>query len=177
MNIPVGTIRLGVIILQPSHNTPRKGPKFLDTKVFIAAMSVAITVGFWNLFSNNAFQSVIAAPAAAVTLPVQPAAGEGQGFPPLPTLVPLIDVPSPITVNTAPITQAQSSDQVILQVDQAQPKRKTALRAVTAPTQIIIQKGPIVQQSVDTVGSSNSNSNSEGGGKSSPVATTKSSKK
>ena len=163
--------------MQPSHNAPRKGPKFLDTKVLIAALAVAITVGFWNLFSNNAFQSVIAAPAAAVTLPVQPAAGEGQDFPPLPTLVPLIDVTTPITVNTRPITQAQSSNQMVSQVDPAQPKSKTALRAVIAPTQIIIQKGPVMQQSVDTVGSSDSNSNSKGGGKSSKAATTKSSKK
>ncbi len=163
--------------MQPSKNTPRKGSKFLDTKVFIAALAVAITVGLWNLFSNNAFQSVVAAPAAAVTLPIQPATGDGQDYPPLPTLVPLIDVTAPTTVNAAPITQVQSSNQMVSQADQAQPKNKTALRAVTVPTQVIIQKGPIVQQSVDTVGSSNGNSSSKGGGKSSPAATTKSSKK
>jgi hypothetical protein len=161
--------------LQPTHNTPRKGPKFLDTKVFIAALAVAITVGFWTLFSNNAFQPVEAAPAASITQPVQPDTDEGQDFPPLPTLVPLIDVTLPVTVNAAPVTQVQSSNQSLPQENPAQPKAKTALRAVIAPTQVIIQKGPIVQQSVDTVSSSNGGSNSGGGKKSS--ATTKSSKK
>ena len=159
--------------MQPSHNTPLKGPKFLDTKVFIAALAVAITVGFWNLFSNNAFQPAVAAP-TAITLPIQPETGNGQDFPPLPTLVPLIDVSSSIAVDAAPIPQGQSSNQVVAQEKPAQPKAKTALRSVTVPTQVIIQKGPIVQQSVDTVSSSNGGGNS-GGKKSS--ATTKSSKK
>jgi hypothetical protein len=161
--------------LQPTHNTPRRGPKFLDTKVFIAALAVAITVGFWTLFSNNAFQPVEAAPSAAITQPVQPETGEGQDFPPLPTLVPLIDVTLPVTVNAEPVTQVKSSNQAVSQENPTQPNAKTSLRAVTAPTQVIIQKGPIVQQSVDTVSSSNGGSNSGGGKKSS--ATTKSSKK
>ena len=170
----MGTISKGVNILQPSHNSPRKGPKFLDTKVFIAALAVAITVGLWNLFSYNAFQPVAAAPGAAVTLPIQPETGESQDFPTIPTLVPLVDIKSPVSVNAVPITQVQSSNQAVSQESQSQRKAKPALRSVTVPTQVIIQKGPVIQQSANTMSSLNSSSQS--GGKTTS-ATTKSSKK
>jgi hypothetical protein len=162
--------------MPPSQNSPRKGIKFLDTKVFIAALSVAITVGFWNLFSNNAYQSVAAAP-SAVTQPVPDNTNNGQDYPPLPTLVPLVDVTIPVIVDTAPIIPlAQSNNMVVSQEKQIQPKEKTALRAVAVPTQKIVQKGPIMSQSVDTSSSSNGGGSSSGGGKKS-AATTKSSKK
>jgi hypothetical protein len=160
--------------MPPSQNSSRKGIKFLDTKVFIAALSVAITVGFWNLFSNNAYQSVAAAP-SAVTQPV-PDDTNGQDYPPLPTLVPLVDVTIPVAIDTAPIMpQAQSNNMVVSVEKQTQPKEKTALRAVAVPTQKIVQKGPIMSQSVDTSSSSNGGGSSGGGKKS--AATTKSSKK
>jgi hypothetical protein len=159
--------------MPPSQNSPRKGIKFLDTKVFIAALSVAITVGFWNLFSNNAYQPVAAAP-SAVTQPV-PDNNEGQDYPPLPTLVPLVDVTIPVTVDTAPIIpQVQSNNLVVSQEKPAQPKAKTALRAVAVPTQVIVQKGPIMSQVVEP--SNSSGGGSSGNGKKSS-ATTKSSKK
>jgi hypothetical protein len=160
--------------MPPSQNSPRKGIKFLDTKVFIAALSVAITIGLWNLFSNNAYKPVVDPP-SAVTQPL-PDNNNGQDYPPLPTLVPLLDVTIPVAVDTVPIVpQAQSNNLIVSQEQPAQPKAKTSLRAVAVPTQVIVQKGPIMSQVVEPSNSSGGGGSSGGGKKS--AATTKSSKK
>ena len=41
--------------MQSKQDNKNEKPKFYDTKLLIAAVAVAVTVGFWNLFSNNAY--------------------------------------------------------------------------------------------------------------------------
>jgi hypothetical protein len=144
------------------RNTPQKGPKFLDTKVFIATLSIAVTVGMWNLFSNDA---LLAAKANANPdqSPSQPPADNGQDFPPLPTLVPLTHV-------SAVQTQGSAVSNTNTIPNNAQP---VGLRSVAAPDQVIVQKvKPVFEQGGIT-------SSSGGGGSSRPsaVTTTKSSRK
>jgi hypothetical protein len=143
--------------MQPTRNTPNKKVKFLDMKVFIATLAFAIAVGLWNLLSNNAVQADKAAPPAVVTLPPQTPAGEAQGFPPLPTLVPLIDVSSSQPVSAPQTSQLQAGVQT------------GSLRSVTAPDQTIVQKvKPQFDQAVVTI----SGGGGGGGGSSRPAPVT-----
>jgi len=143
--------------MQPQRPGPRKGSKYLDTKLMIVTLSLAITIGLWNLFSNNAVQSVQSASSNAAEA-AQPPAEAGAGSPPLPTLVPLVEVEASAANAAAPAAVGQG----------------TPLRAVAIPTQQIVQKHkPIVGQPVQA------SSGGGGGGGSSqpaPVTTTRSSK-
>jgi hypothetical protein len=137
--------------MQTPHNNHNKGIKFLDTKVFIASLSIAVTVGLWNLFSNEA---ILAAKGKANPnqSPSQPPANEGQDLPPLPTLIPLVNGSNLQGNGPAPVNQSQA----------------TILRSVAAPDQVIVQKvKPVIDQPVLVVSGGGS-----GGGSSSPVAVT-----
>lgn len=143
--------------MQPQRSAPRKGSKYLDTKMMIVTLSLAITIGLWNLFSSNAVQNVQSASGSAAEA-AQPPSEAGAGSPPLPTLVPLVAVDTS-TANAG----------ALVAVGQSAP-----LRAVAIPTQQIVQKHrPIVGQPVQA------SSGGGGGGGSSqpaPVTTTRSSK-
>ena len=143
--------------MPPSRPTARKPAKFLDAKIFIVTLSLAITIGFWNLFSNNAIQSAQSAPGDAAAESAQPPAYVSAGGPPLPTLVPLLDVPA------ADLQAASAAAPALV-------GQGTPLRAVAVPTQQIVQKhNPIIGQPVQA-------SSGGGGGSSAPVTQTRSSK-
>ncbi len=153
--------------MQPARPNQRKGIKFLDIKIFIAALSVATTVGMWNLVSNNAIQTEKTVPAAVLTLPPQPPSGAAQDLPPLPTLAPLISVSAPQAgVSTA---------------NYEQPAGLSApLRSVAVPTPEIVQKyNPVIVEpvtaSVSGGGGGGGNHNNGGGSSVQPVTTTRSS--
>lgn len=106
--------------MQSNHNHKSEKPKFFDTKLLITALAVAVTVGFWNLFSNNAYTAEKSSPSVVVTLPPQPPSVAADNLPPLPTLVPLIDVtipqvaPASEVMNVSqPDNQAPGTDNVI----------------------------------------------------------------
>lgn len=148
----------------PTRTPRRKAFRFLGVKFLILAISGAITIGFWNLLSNNAF--IAATPPAVVTLSAQPPANVAQDLPPIPTIVPLIKLPLPQpSAKTVPEALPQAAP-----VNQAVP-----LRVVAAPTIVVVQKSkPSIGAQV-----SNTASNSSGGGgskSSKPKSSTKSSK-
>ncbi len=163
--------------MQPVQNTrssPHKKTRFLDTKIFIASLAVAVTVGLWNLLSNNAVQAEKVAPTPVVAPPPQPSSGEAQGltFPPLPTLVPLVNAPA----QQPAVQQAAGSGQAPQTQVNSQPG---ALRSVTAPDQTIVQKSkPVFDQAVVTISGGGGGRSAGGGGSApAPVTTTSSSKK
>ncbi|HMD90251.1 MAG TPA: hypothetical protein VKF38_13900 [Anaerolineaceae bacterium] len=150
--------------MQTPNRTPRrKAPRFLGVKILILSIAGAITIGFWNLLSNNAF--VATTPPAVVTLSAQPPANVAQDLPPIPTIVPLINIQAPLTSGeTMPSDQPHTAA-----VNQSLP-----LRVLVAPTIVIVQKSkPVIGAQV-----SNTASNSGGGGGSSSKSnsSTKSSK-
>jgi len=114
--------------MQTQRSGQNKGPKYLDTKVLIASLSIAVTVGLWNLFSNEAVLAQKVEPNPESSPPEAPA--EGQDLPPLPTLVPLLNLSS---------VQSQGSSSGIV-AQQANPAQPVGLRSVTAPDQVIVQK-------------------------------------
>lgn len=143
--------------MPPAHPQRRKGAKFLDAKVLIGALSAALVIGLWNLFANNAL-AVQKAASTPLVEPLQQPAGAADGLPPLPTLVPLIDV-GPVASASAAISPANP---VVNQ--------PSSLRAVAAPTQVIVQKvKPVIAGPVQQV------SSGSGGGAPSPVTVTRSS--
>jgi hypothetical protein len=151
--------------MPPNRPAPRKGSKFLDAKIFIVTLALAITIGFWNLFSNNAIQSAQSASGAAAAESGAPPADVAAGGPPLPTLVPLVNV----SVSAADQSSAASSPQVS--------GNSAPLRAVAVPTQQIIQKhNPLISQPVQASSSGGDNGGGGGGGQPAPVAQTRSSK-
>jgi hypothetical protein len=165
----------------PKHK-PAK-PKLIDIKLLIAVLAVAVTVGFWNLLSNDAYSAEKSSPSVVVTLPPQPPSVAADNLPPLPTLVPLVDVTIPQVI---PASDAVNLSQPASQAPAAQPQSSTQLKVVGIPTQVIVQKkkpvfGDTVSAASNSTDSSNS-SNSSGGSKSkssskSSSSTTKSSKK
>jgi hypothetical protein len=168
-------------------NKPVK-PKFIDIKLLIAALAVAVTIGFWNLLSNNAYAAEKSSPSVVITLPPQPPSVAADNLPPLPTLVPLVDISIPQAglasdaVNLSqPAGQAPAVDNSAVE-----PQPSTQLRVVGVPTQVIVQKakpvfGDVMSASTTTDQSSGSSNSSGGGGSSksskSSSSTTKSSKK
>lgn len=145
--------------MQPVKGTPNKKIKFMDTKVFIATLSIAVTLGLWNVFSTEAAQADKVSPAVVDNVPAQPPANAAQGFPPLPTLVPLADV----SAQQIPAGQTDIQTQGSVQ--------SGGLRAVAVPTVTIIQKSiPVFDQGgVTTVVSG-------GGGRKSSTTKTRSSR-
>ncbi len=142
----------------------RKGSKFLDVKLFIAALALAVTIGLWNLISTSSFLDTQKKSDPQTAPPPQASGQDGQGFGAIPTLVPLVEVDasavSAVSSNSSPVSNNTAS----------QPA--AALRSVTAPEQTIVQKSKITvdqQAQVVVVGSS-------GGGGGGAVATTRSSK-
>jgi len=139
--------------MQPSRNNSNKKVKLLDAKVFIASLALAVTVGLWNVFSNNALQSEGISPASPVVAQPQSSTNTGEGFPPLPTLVPLAD--GPINETSAGTT-----------IDQPAAGQPVQLRSVAAPTLTIVQKGkPVFDQAgvVVVAGSNGSKSGQNSG--------------
>ena len=136
--------------MQAPHNNKHKGPKFLDMKLFIAAMTLAITIGLWNLLSNNLLQADRSAPTATVEAPAQPPANVAQDPPPLPTLVPLLEVDLSKTSAIVPANNPVQSVSGSVQT--------TQLRSVAIPTPMIVQQGVI------QVGSGGGGGGSGGGG-------------
>lgn len=148
---------------KPTQGNKRTQARFLDTKLFIGALSAALIIGCWNLYSQDIYQAEKAAPAAVLSLPPQQPANVAQGFPPLPTLVPLISL-NEDQANQLPVSasEAQTAGQSL------------PLRSVSIPTPQIIQKvKPIIVQPVITAGGESSQS---GDSSSKPVTTTRSSK-
>jgi len=170
--------------MQTNHNNKSEKPKFVDTKILIAALAVAVTVGFWNLFSNNAYSAEKSSPSVVVTLPPQPPSVAADNLPPLPTLVPLVDVTIP---QVAPASEAVNVSQPDSQVPgtdnaAAQPQPGAPLRIVGIPTLAIVQqKKPVFGNQASsanvTDSSSSSNSNNSSNSSKSSSSTTKSSKK
>jgi hypothetical protein len=146
--------------MQSSRTPQRKAPKFLDTKVLIAALAMAVTIGFWNIFSSGAVQAEkAAAPTPVATVPPPTTSDTAQGLPPIPTLVPLI------TVSSAAPQQGGN-----LSVNKVQPNiQALPLRSVSAPSLVIVQKG---KPMVDAASSAGGGGGGGGGG----AAKTRSSK-
>jgi hypothetical protein len=139
-------------MMQASRNNKNKTPKFMDMKLFIAALTLAITIGLWNLLSNKLVQADKLAPTAVVNLPAQPPAGVAQDLPPIPTLVSVLQID---TSKISAIAPANSVQPVSSSVQSA------PLRSVAIPTQTFVQQNaPIVQQAVVNV----SGGGSGGGG-------------
>jgi hypothetical protein len=144
---------------------PRKGVKFLDTKVLIAALSLAVTLGFWNLFSNQTIQNIKKSSAENQDAAQQPQTVEQSSFPPLPTISALVDV------------KTETIQQVTAQNAQQPAAGSAPLRAVTAPEQKIVQKGaPVVDMGQPVVVVDSGGGNQPAGAAPAPVTTTKSSK-
>ena len=150
----------------------RGGSKLLDAKVFIAALAILVTLGFWNLFSNPNLLAVKTVTPQVQDPPTQQKSNDGQGFPPLPTLSPLVEVTIDQPVKAASGNGPQPAGQA------------APLRAVTAPDQTIVQKvKPVVEipsaPVVVTSGGSNHSASSSGSASSAPapVTSTGSSKK
>jgi hypothetical protein len=168
------------------RNKPTK-PKFIDIKLFIAALAVAVTIGFWNLLSNNAYASEKSSPSVVITLPPQAPSVAADNLPPLPTLVPLVDVTVPQVMPASDAVNLSQPANSAPGVDNAaaQSQPSTQLRVVGIPTQVIVQKAKpvfgdtITAASNNTDSSNSSNSSGGGGSKSSKSSssTTKSSKK
>ena len=155
----------------PSNRTARrKRPGLLGIKALIFTFSGAITIGFWYLLSNNAF--VATTPPAAVALSAQPPANVAQDPPPLPTIVPLLQVStSQSGFETKPISAPQTAA-----VSQAIP-----LRVVTAPSIVVVQKfKPVIGDQPAAPARTSSGAGGGGGGggghKGSKKPTTRSSK-
>lgn len=149
--------------MQANRPTPRKSSKFMDAKIFIAALTLAVTIGFWNLFSGSAYQADKAAlPNGVITPPPQPPPDTAQDLPPIPTLVPLVVVDQPVAVQAGKIETASAAP-----VLPAAP-----LRSVAVPTVVIVQKNAPVINSGQTASGGGG-----GGGKSKGVTTTRSSRK
>ncbi len=127
-------------------NKPGK-PKFIDIKILIAALAVAVTVGFWNLLSSNAYSAEKSSPSVVITLPPQSPSVAADNLPPLPTLVPLVDVTIPqagLASDAVNLSQPGSQAPVVDNpAGQLQPSSQ--LRVVGVPTQVIIQKAkPVI---------------------------------
>ncbi len=151
--------------MQPPRSQPRKGPKFLEIKILIGTLAIAVTIGLWNLFSNNAFAPAKVAPSPQSATPPQPLAGVAEGFPVLPTLVPLYQVSSLPDPAGQPVGQPAAALQPA-----GQP---AALREVAVPTQVIVQKfKPVVSGGF----TSQPASGGSGGGSPAPVTQTISSR-
>jgi hypothetical protein len=172
--------------MQNNHHNKSEKPRFVDTKILITALAVAVTIGFWNLFSNNAYSAEKTSPSVIVTLPPQPPSVAADNLPPLPTLVPLVDV----TISqVAPASEAVNVSQSESQVPgtdnaAAKPQPGTPLRVVGIPTLAIVQqKKPVFGNQAssanvtDSSSSSNSSSNNSSSSSKSSSSTTKSSKK
>jgi hypothetical protein len=166
-------------------NKPEK-PKFIDIKMLIAALAVAVTIGFWNLLSSNAYSDEKSSPSVVVTLPPQPPSVAADNLPPLPTLVPLVDVTIPQVMPASDAVNLSQPANSAPAVDNAaaQPQPSTQLRVVGIPTQVIVQKakpvfGDTITAASNNTDSSNSANSSGGSSKSSKSSssTTKSSKK
>jgi hypothetical protein len=159
--------------MQASRNNKHKSPKFVDLKLFIAALTVAITLGLWNLFSNNAVQADRLAPTVAVDVPAQPPVNVGQDLPPMPTLVPVLKIVPSTTNAQAPANPVQPAS------SSAQPGE---LRSVAIPTQTIIQRSaPVVQSAIVVASGGTSGGGGGGGGRGggsapAPVTSTQSSR-
>ncbi|MDR3572443.1 MAG: hypothetical protein P4L50_01160 [Anaerolineaceae bacterium] len=150
---------------QASQNNKHKAPRFIDIKLFIAAMTLAVTIGLWNLLSNNLFDADKLAPTAVVDVPSQPppdAAQDVPPLPPLPTLVPVMQIDLSKNNTLAPANSVQPASSSI------QPAQ---LRSVAVPTQTIVQQSMIV------VGSGGGGGGGGGGGSSSHHAASHSSHK
>jgi hypothetical protein len=145
--------------MQPTRPSQKKPVKFLDAKVLIATLSLASTVGMWNMFSHSALKADQNKVDPTTTPPPQPPAEGLDGLAPLPTLIPLVNVTTQQEVNTAQTAQQPAG-------------QMPALRSVTAPTQVIVQKvKPVFDQPAAVVSGGGG-----GGGSSRSVTTTKSSR-
>lgn len=144
--------------MPPANLRRRKTLKFLDIKVLISTLSVAVIIGLWNLFANNGFAIAKAAPKVIGAPSPEPLPGSSGDLPPLPTITPLLVISS-LPADSAAVSSNSPA------IGQA----PAALREVTAPTQVIVQKfKPIVAQQVG--------SGSITGGSASPVTVTRSSR-
>lgn len=146
-----------------TQGNQRMRTKFLDIKLFIGALAAAVIIGFWNLFSHGIYQAEKAVPATVLSLPPQSPAYAAQGFPPLPTLAPLIS-----------LNEGQANS-LAVSGSEAQPAGQSLpLRSVAIPSPQIVQRiNPVIVQPVIPGGGG---SNQSDGGSSSPVTTTRSSK-
>jgi hypothetical protein len=141
--------------MQPTQTNKKKND-LNGVKYFLMTLSLAATIGLWNLFSNKINGEAAAANPAA-NPPPQTAPVAMGGFPPLPTLVPMKSVSSMAAI-------APSSS-----------KSSTTLRQVNIPTpQPTLQNArPVFEQ---VIVNSSSNNSGGGGGGGGPVAKTGSSK-
>ncbi len=153
------------------RKNPHKGIKFLDAKMMIASLSIAVTVGVWNLLANNAMLASQAAPNPTTSPPPDMPSGATDDLPALPTLIPLVTV-APMRVNQPALI---GSDANTAQ-DLSQPVT-TGLKEVTAPTQVVVQKyKPVFDQPVLGNGGGGGGGGSHSSGGSKAVTTTKSSR-
>lgn len=69
-----------------------------EVKILITTLSIGITLGFWNLFSNQASPAATAAAAASSS---DPAPAVVVDLPPLPTLIPELANSGNTTANSS----------------------------------------------------------------------------
>ncbi len=140
----------------------RKVSKFTGIKVLLATVSIAGVLGFWNLFSVKALQDENSSGQVQAVAPTDPPPSFDLGLQPLPTLVPVVSVPT-LAVQSASRPAAA----------QVAPDATLPLRQVAVPTPMIVQQKPIV---VSMGGAASSPSGGGGGGGGKPAAKTHSSK-
>lgn len=105
--------------MKPANSPNRKGIKFLEPKILIATLALAVTLGLWNLLASELYESEKPAPPAFIS----GAPAENQDLPPLATLVPVV------ITDGQPGAAAQPAAQ-----------QPGGLRSVAAPTVTIVQK-------------------------------------
>lgn len=99
--------------------TSKQSTKFVEAKLLIAVLSLAVVVGLWALLANNAFGMT------------QFASAQAQDLSGIPTLVPLVALPS-----------GPSDELLVSDGQSAGGSTALQLRSVTAPGETtVIQKG------------------------------------
>jgi flagellar basal body-associated protein FliL len=139
-------------------NIKNKTPKILDIKILITTIAVAVMVVFWNLFSNNAYAADKQSPDVVITLPPQTPAVAADILPPLPTIVPIVDVTLAKVGSAAKeVSQPVKQD---AQANNIQPTQQaTPLRVVGIPTMVIKQKfAPVVNSAAAAPAAADSSS-------------------
>jgi hypothetical protein len=79
-----------------------------EVKILLTTLSIGITLGFWNLFSNQASPTSTAAAAASNN---DPAPSVQVNLPPLPTLIPETSHSGASTANSGSTSNAPAAPQ------------------------------------------------------------------
>jgi len=147
--------------MQSNHNNKSEKHKFVDTKILIGALAIAVTVGFWNLFSNGAYAADKSSPSVVVTLLPQPPSVAADNLPPLPTLVSLVDVTIPQVAPGSTAMNVSQPDNQVPAANSSALQQSNTLRVVGIPTQVIIQKQkPVFGEQISAIQTTDNSSGS-----------------